>query len=328
MPHALLKILLRFVLFFALIVPLYLLVLLAAANAPERVQKSLRALTSLPVGVVKPGGNSLPRFQEISSYHDVDILFAGSSHCYRAFDPRFFAGHGLKVFNMGSMSQSPVNTYFLLRDHLASLRPRLIVLEVYWVVLQGDGVESVLDLCANSPINRGLAEMALATRSLTAVNGLLLNRLDLRRPPLSQLNYMPRDSDVYIPGGYVDKIPGWESPKQFAELRPRPLNPVQTRYLKKIVQLAREQSIPLVLVSQPVPREKWLGVSNRDDIAAAMAKLVAECQVTWIDFNPLLALDTRQHFFDDDHLNREGVRLFEERLWEEFQARKILPPPR
>src|SRR5438477_3987320 len=62
-------------------------------------------------------GHTLQRLREVESVGSVDILFIGSSHAYRGFDPRLFAETGLTSFNLGSKAQSPLNSYFLLKHY-------------------------------------------------------------------------------------------------------------------------------------------------------------------------------------------------------------------
>ncbi|MFQ5607599.1 MAG: hypothetical protein ACE5GA_06610, partial [Candidatus Zixiibacteriota bacterium] len=75
---------------------------------------------------------SLQRFREIEGARDVDILFLGSSHSYASFDPRVFSESALSSFNMGSASQSPLNTYSLLKRYYERLNPKVVVYEVYF----------------------------------------------------------------------------------------------------------------------------------------------------------------------------------------------------
>ena len=68
-------------------------------------------------------GHLYSRIRELKKTHDVDILFLGSSHTYRGFDPRIFARHGFHTFNLGSSSQSPIQTEILLKRYLDKLNP-------------------------------------------------------------------------------------------------------------------------------------------------------------------------------------------------------------
>ena len=55
-------------------------------------------------GITKMGntGHLNGRIKDIRNYHDVDILFLGSSHSYRTFDTRFYEARGYSCFNLGS----------------------------------------------------------------------------------------------------------------------------------------------------------------------------------------------------------------------------------
>ena len=128
--------------------------------------------------IILPGhGHSYLSFREVGDHRDVDLLFVGSSHAYRWFDPRYFDRMGLNSFNLGSTSQTPLNSYYLLREHLGALRPRLVVFEVYPLMLESDGSESALDLVNSLPLSGNLVSMAFASRSLPVLNNLMLRSL-------------------------------------------------------------------------------------------------------------------------------------------------------
>ena len=97
-----------------------LLVLVWGLYAPAWMQKNL----SYKLG---HKGHSFSRFQEVEQTGDIDILFIGSSLCMRGFDPRIFEKHGYQTFNLGSGGQSPVQTLWLLKQHLGQLNPELVV---------------------------------------------------------------------------------------------------------------------------------------------------------------------------------------------------------
>ena len=129
----------RAIVFIVSLVILWLGIVSLAANSGKSIQSIFRQYTNIPVGVAHRGESSLVRFRELQTVSDVDIIFIGSSHCYRGFDPRIFERLGLKTFNMGSTSQTPLNSYYLIRDKLDQLKPKLVIIELYPVILAGDG---------------------------------------------------------------------------------------------------------------------------------------------------------------------------------------------
>ena len=71
------------------------------------------------------------KLEDLKDEQDLDILFIGSSHCYRGFDTRIFKEEGLETFNLGSSSQTPKETNLILNKYLPQLRPKLIIYEVF-----------------------------------------------------------------------------------------------------------------------------------------------------------------------------------------------------
>src|SRR5580700_4956105 len=138
----------------------------AALAASSRLRFGAYTLLQTMTGnELTPGGRyqSLRRFREAEERGPVDIVFFGSSHAYRGFDPRIFAAAGYAAQNLGSTNQTPLNTLYLAERYLPALRPRLVVLEVYYQTLSSDGLEACRDLAVNTPASWPMTKMAVAT---------------------------------------------------------------------------------------------------------------------------------------------------------------------
>lgn len=71
-------------------------------------------------------GHMFTRINEVKQLDsNVDILFLGSSHSYRGFDPRNFKDK--KTFNLGSSSQTPIQTKILLERYLDNINPKTVI---------------------------------------------------------------------------------------------------------------------------------------------------------------------------------------------------------
>jgi hypothetical protein len=175
------------------------------------------ALTLVPFGgkpmiqrvlpLQNPGGpsHSLVRFREAEASGPVDIVFLGASHTYRGFDPRLFAAMGYTSLNLGSSSQTPLNTLSLLQRHLEQLKPKLVIYEIYQTALGIDGMESYYDLLSNTPLDLTTLEMTWNVRQPQAWTALLSTGIRNLRTPMSghlQRGKEGRD-DLYILGGFV-----------------------------------------------------------------------------------------------------------------------------
>jgi len=313
------SLLFRLAIFAVVLAAAYLSVLGLLAHGGARAQRWARSFR-IPVRVAEARGDTRLRFSEIERYHDVDLLFAGSSHCYRSFDPRFFAAHGLTSFNAGSTAQTPLNSYFILRRHLDTLRPRVLVYEAYWGVLATDGVESLIDLCSATDWGSDLVRMALASRSASAVTGYILDRFDPR--PRSAGTLGP--GDRYIPGGFVEKDSTWIAEQRFPDRGPVEMREQQLTYLRRVLRMASRRGIATVLVVQPVPAEHLDRITNREAILARLRSLAQDEGACFLDLNGSVRLDDRGDFFDADHLNQRGVVRVNARILEELKEWGLL----
>ena len=151
-------------------------------------------------------GNSLERFKEVDSTSKVDVLFLGNSHAYRGFDPRIFKRFGYTSFNLGSSSQTPIQTELLLERYLINLSPKLIVYEVSPINFTSDGVESAIDIVANDKFRYDFFRMALKVNNLKVYNATFFSFCRyLTNIKLSAKKMQNSQNDFYISGGYVQK---------------------------------------------------------------------------------------------------------------------------
>ena len=146
------------------------------------------------------------RIKDIANYRDVDVLFLGSSHCYRTFDTRFYRSHGISCFNLGSSNQTPMQTLVLLKAYLDSLAPRYVVFEVHPDIMDQDGVESAVDLLINMPVTCDATRMAWRSGNMKEINTWLYaiynHNIRHRLEQFTEDSVM--DDAVYVPGGYVE----------------------------------------------------------------------------------------------------------------------------
>lgn len=321
--HELRSFLQRLALFFLVAGALYLTGIFVFASVKIADRYIIEIATRNPV---VPGefGFTFPRYQEIEHYGPVDIVFLGSSHAYRSFDPRLFARHGFTSFNMGTTGQTPVNSYFLLKRYLPRLQPRLVIFELYREVFARDGLESFYDLCTNIPFFPELMPMALAIRSPHAINGALgswaAQVLGIHRNIVQQ----PLENEEYVPGGFIATSKVLSRKITTAKRTPK-FVPLQLTYLRKTIELAQQMGAQIVLVSQPEPVETLAKLTNYDALHAHFYRIAAEYGVRYIDFNRKLPLQTYVHFADADHLNPAGVKIFDKAVIDSLARYNLLP---
>jgi hypothetical protein len=263
------------------------------------------------------GGHMFSRLSEVENHKDVDILFLGASHDIRGFDTRIFLDNGYKSFNLGSSAQTPVQTKVLLKRYLESLNPELVIYEVYPFTFAIDGVESSLDIIANDANDSHSLKMALQINNIktynTLVYGVIRDLLGLNK---SFSENIIKGNDKYISGGYVEKEIGFYQPKEFKK-KEILLRDYQIESFSEIVKMVKNNNIELILVYAPIPMVNYNSYSNNHYFDSIM-KSYSE----YYNFNKMSTLNDSLHFYDSDHLNQNGVKIFNKKLIELLNKNK------
>ncbi len=254
-------------------------------------------------------GQSLKRFREIENYQNIDILFIGSSHCLRSFDPRTFARMGVTSFNMGSNSQAPLNTYFLLEKYMDQLNPKLVVFEIYPGILKFDGLEGYYDLLVNQNLSKEIVEMAVAVNNPQSINTLVTKAAFSFTSSFDTLKQHDIRNETYIKGGYLSAEvvhPG----KDFGPSGEIKVSDTQVNYLHKIIEFIKSRGSEVLLVVAPIPEEYQATITNYDDVAYQISAVARQHDIQFYDFNESLILNTRDQFRDAQHMNANGAKVF------------------
>lgn len=264
-------------------------------------------------------GHLYSRVRDAEKIKNPDILFLGSSHSYRGFDTRIFAKHGLKTFNLGSSSQSPINTQVLLKQYLDKIKPKFVVYEVYAEMLENDGVESSLDMLINSKIDKNSVNMSFKINNLMTYNTLIygyfrqifnLNK-DINEPE-------KQGDDLYIKnGGFVETSYRKNKIKPLKKSTWK-INPKQIKALKENLAMLKERNIPFILVQTPITKYYYQSKTNNKEVDEMLSKLGPYKNFTG-DFN----FDDEKDFYDIDHMNQKAVIEFNEKFIEYLQTQNI-----
>jgi len=284
------------------------------------------AVLSIPKEVLINAGLFDPklRWDEFHSKKpdSIDLLFLGSSHCYRSFDPAVFDGAlNISSFNLGSGSQSAITAYYALREALCTQKPKTLVFEVYWMVFRDEpqfvnasyNYEYMKDPAVKREfLMNGYAPSDYINFILPAVR--YRNNLgDLINIALDKPKWLSKFSDRYRPGGFVENASAADIKKnnQFGGyvFKNDMIGPKNLEYFHKIIALCREKSIRLILVKSPLPPTSFGYIKNYSAIYDHFAKLARENSLTYIDYNVMKDTGlTDADFKDDNHLNSAGVK--------------------
>ena len=262
------------------------------------------------------------RIKDIRNYRNVDVLFLGSSHCYRTFDTRFYRSQGISCFNLGSSNQTPVQTYVLLKAYLDSINPRFVVFEVHPDIMKNDGIECALDLLMNTPMTCEATKMAWRTGNMKVINTWLYSLYNQKiRHRLESFHEEPTMDDAeYIPGGYVEI-----NTKEFERKRYSRHNlfirPEQMEALKQCLNLLKEHNIPYMLVEVQDAYQLRSAFKNHEWFENKMKALGPYRY-------KLLPLVDTVHFCNSNHLFKPGIKLFNQDFVVDLKAALAALPPK
>ena len=252
-------------------------------------------------------GKTLKEFDTDKMY---DLLIIGSSHGYRCFDPRIFEKKGISCYNLGSSSQTPLVSYSILKKFINNTR--FIIFEVYPVAFNIKGVESFYTLIATDYTDRQL----LTSISLQLFDLRCFNILSLKPVISSYINHLPYNIPITY-SGYAETT---DSIKKEISYETIILNESiieqQIRYFKKSISLCRDKKIKMILVYAPVPKD--LKIIKEEWFLNRIKEISKEGEIEFLNWGRNHDLNVNNHFFDDDHLNASGVKIFNERLIEEI----------
>ena len=266
---------------------------------------------------IESKGHAFTRFKEVKTIGKVDILFLGSSHTYRGFDVRLFQEMGYKVFNLGSSSQTPIQTNILLNRYLDKLRPEIVFYEVNLPDFSSDGVEASLDVIANDWVDWEAIKMAFKINHLKTYNtlfyGYIYEMLGFKAKhdePLEKLG------EKYIKGGYVEKKLTYNK-RLDARLRGVILNQDQLEVFESIIAKLKKKKIKFYLVQAPVTTSYYNSLTYAKDFDSLM-----RTYGNYLNFNEIMHLNDTLDFFDAHHLNQIGVEKFNKELIGRFFNQK------
>lgn len=256
-------------------------------------------------------GHLFTRLKEVKFYKDIDVLFLGSSHSFRGIDTREFANRGLVTFNLGSASQTPRQTEILLKRYLDQLNPKLIVFEVFpAMVLSNDGVESSLDLISNDKNDFETVKLAFRSKHIRVINTLIYACYrDVFG--LNEGYHEPKvkECDIYIDGGYVRRKPqGYKNVK--IESKKWEITSDSFEDFLAVVHFIENKKIPLFLIQAPVTKNRYQSYINNIDFDNCMYGYGE-----YLNFNEVMQLTDSLHFYDQHHLNQDGVIIFNDSLF-------------
>ena len=263
--------------------------------------------------------------------NSIDVLILGSSHAMCSYNPeQIESNFGMQAFNLGTALQQPDTAYYLLREVLKTQKPKYLVYDVYFKVM--------LDEYSNEQAVTVLKEMKPSSNSVAMYwdNLVFEDKLDLYNNwinPFARIEGMAevseRISDVrveayrgrgfYSTDGVVQASLLAEEKHPFSK-EYSGFNERQVKYLKKLIALAQENGIEVILTSAPLPPTILSRIDYYDKTIAEIEAIATLFDIEYIDFAKSSAEFLSDFdFADQGHLNRKGNAKFMEHFIEKMK---------
>lgn len=283
-------------------------------------------------------------FHEMYEQDDIDVLFVGSSHCYRSFVPEIFDEKlGVNTFNCGSSDQQIDGSYMIIKEVARYYNVKHIYLELYYAIALGVSRNERTNLTSAYIISDYLRPswdkvqylLNASTKDYYPNSFILARRnwskffdadyikdLIIKKRTDAYKNYeyeyVTRDSEWYVGKGYVannETIEDWNyfSARGGSNIDISKISEDWVHTLEDIITFCDERDISLTLVVAPVPDYMLASIENYDEYIEFIKNIIAGTNVNYYDFNLCKEQyfpSTSSLFQDDNHLNCYGAEEF------------------
>ncbi|WOI22391.1 hypothetical protein [Nonlabens ulvanivorans] len=245
-------------------------------------------------------------FYEIEN-NSLDVVFLGSSHAFCTFNPAvFYKENGIRSYVFGSEEQPLWLSYHYFKEVLKHQKPKVVVLEAFFISeskeFKRDGVNKLALDDIPLSYNKYESQQVAFEDNLEGLNPLYnyhdrwkdLSEADFEEPQVGELK------------GYTPLYKVTPKEIKFFEYEKKNLPGKSRLYLDKIIQLAKDNDIELVLAYAPYTINKLHNqhinqlakIASNDDVA--FINYVDSTLLKEINFNS--AKD-----FENGHTNVHGA---------------------
>lgn len=249
----------------------------------------------------------------------VDVLFLGSSHIYCDVNTGvLWDEYGMAGFDLGGAEQPYWNSYYYLKEALKTQKPKVIVLDITtpgiravdfqpenWVICNNYGMhwnKNRIDAMKASALDQSFSRLLFPLNTIH-------NRYDeLTREDFTDTN----QSIVYKGFDPRETVTPFETPDISHVTETTPVSEKAEKYLRLMIELAKEENIPLVMMSAP-----YVVTEDAQKLYNYVFQIAEEEKIPYYDFNKRykeMNLDFQTDMAEDLHLNESGNQKFSKYL--------------
>ena len=266
---------------------------------------------------------------------NIDVVFLGSSHVYRSYDPKKADRLlGCNTYNAGSSSQGMNTSYYLLKEIASYHNISTVYLDTYYGManipnndaqvflisdFMKDGINKVNLLYSNGGIETLFNGYMSFRHNRNNYN--IISNLRYKRLPIDDYSTVTYKNEEYRGEGFVysyentdiiDTSTYRDTDSTIELLADRPFSELYLKSLLDIIMFCREKNIELVLVNQPMPRESLNKVLGYDNYVRCLQDIANNNNLEYWNFD-LYKYDvglTMDCYKDESHLNGKGAEIY------------------
>lgn len=282
---------------------------------------------------------------------DIDVLYLGSSHCYRSLIPEVTDGiFNANTFNAGTSLQQLDATYAMLVETAKTNDLKKVYVELYYGV-NGEIFAERTDMTATylisdymKPSINKFQLILNASSSEHYVNGFILGRRNWEKlfdlgyikqtvskklsEPYKNYDYISIKGDTYRSKGFMandleftgssDYITTADISTSFYD---NYISDDCRKYIIKIIEFCQKEDIELTFFSAPMTDFSLMTLGNYDSYIKQVKSFLSKYDVKYYDFNlcktEYLNLENND-YIDPQHLNTAGAEKFSKVFGEFF----------
>lgn len=247
----------------------------------------------------------------------VEVLCLGSSHVFANIDPAILEeDYGIAAYDLAGSMQPMWNTYYSFREALKSQKPSLVILDVFRLT---EG----FTYSKESKVVKNTYGMKLSLNKIKSIMESVEQEEDVLRHVFGIATYHDRYYELGekdFQGGIVkDRSYKGYCPLLEVQAQKKPqvshiedtlsIEEKTQKYFFKILELAQEQDIPVLLINAP-----YCVTEDDKRVFNELERLLQNGvpgKVAYLDFNKHykeMGLDFSVDFADSEHLNKEGAK--------------------
>ena len=266
---------------------------------------------------------------------NIDVLFLGSSHTYRCYDPKIADTMlGSKTFNAGSSGQGMNTSFYLLKEIDQYHDIKTVYLDTYCGVSQIHRNDAqVYKVSDFMRFGRNKIEMLYSNGGFeTVFDGLvsfrrnsantnIVKNIQSKSLAVSDYSTVTYDNEAYRGEGFVYSFEtadaendatysDYAGGKDFGAAQP--VSDFYYESLIDIIEYCADHNIELVLVNQPMPKRTTDYIKNYDNYVQYMKGIAAQYNIQYWNFD-LYKYDLElpmKYYKDGGHLNGEGAEVY------------------